>query len=216
MITAIVRIEPSEFANYHYGIKPGQTITEIIRSINTVPSWVWDYGKVAVGGVPVLRAYWDKVKVKSGTYVNISVYPKGGSGGGAKDIISTIATIALIAGATAISGGALAPFLGAGFVAGSLGASAAALGLTVVGSLALQALAPPPVATNLDGGIARDDRVIAGIQGNPLARFDYLERVMGTMRASPATSCFLSTSLPMTRWWPTLLLGLQGSTRLKS
>jgi hypothetical protein len=48
MITAIVRIEPSEIANYHYGIKPGQTVTEIIRSLNTAPSWVWDYGKVAV------------------------------------------------------------------------------------------------------------------------------------------------------------------------
>jgi hypothetical protein len=215
MITAIVRIEPSEFANYHYGIKPGQTITEIIRSINTVPSWVWDYGKVAVGGVPVLRAYWDKVKVKSSTYVNISVYPKGGSGGGAKDIISTIATIALIAGATAISGGALAPFLGGGFVAGSLGASAAALGLTVVGSLALQALAPPPVATNLDSGIARDDRVIAGIQGNPLARFDYLERVMGTMRASPRHLMLPFNELTNDEVVANALVGLAGKHQIE-
>jgi len=215
MTTVIMRMEPSPKAEYFYFQPPGLTIEDLIKSLKRVPYAVWTHGVASVGGCKIPRKWWNRIKVKSDTYLSLSIYPKGGSGDSAKDVIGVVATIAIIATASLISGGVLAPFLGATFAAGSFGATALALGVTVAGSLALSALTPPPIAPNIDNSRASDDRIIAGVQGNPLSRFDYLERVMGTMRASPRHVMLPYTELSHDEVFANAMIGLAGKHQIE-
>jgi hypothetical protein len=183
----VLCLQKTPFDNFEWfhGLRDGMTITEVLRHVRA-PRQVWTHGRATVGGVPVPRGWWGRVRVKPAAQLSVTVVPKGGGGGGGgKDIITTIGTLALIAGAAFVSAGALAPVFGAAFAAGTFGAQAAALGFTVVGQLALNALAPPPVAPNVDNNASFAAREIAGVTGNPLGRREYLPRVLGTMRASP-------------------------------
>lgn len=179
---------PFDEAHWMHGLPGNMSVAALLRHVNA-PLQVWTHGRVDVGGVPVPPDWWDRVKVKADSWVTVRVVPKGGGGGGgSKDLIATIGTIALIAGAAFISAGALAPLgvgLGFSLAAGSFGAQALALGFSVVGQLALSALTAPPVAPNVDAGASLAAREIAGVTGNPLGRREYLPSVLGTMRASP-------------------------------
>ncbi len=174
----------------------GGTIHDLLSRVAGLPMEVWLIGRAYVGGInEVPRDWWKRVRPHGGTTVAIGVTPKGGGGGGesggGKDLVTTIGTLALLAGSALISGGLLGPaglgLFGAAFAGGSFGAQAAALGLTVVGSLALNALAPPPLEPNLSpvGGAAKQTRDIAGVTGNVAQPFEYLPTVLGAMRVSP-------------------------------
>ena len=132
----------------------GQSLAEIVASLPQLPERFWRDGVVMVGDEPVPRAMWARVrpKPKQDGSVDVSLWlaPMGGGGGG---ILKLIASIALLAGALLISGGALAPFAFGGlFAAGSISATIAAAAFTVVGTLALNALSPPPSTAAIDPG----------------------------------------------------------------
>ncbi len=194
MTTLVLRDSPFAPADkWYYMLEPDQTVLQLLQSIRGLPvqvvNSIFSHGCAAVGGVPIPRAWWGRVRVKADSQLFVAIEPKGGGDkAGGKDIITTVGTLALIAGAALISGGALAPLgatLGFSLLAGSFGAQALALGFTVLGSLALNALAPPPIAPNVGDGNAQAQKDIAGVTGNPLGRREYLPRVLGTMRASP-------------------------------
>lgn len=209
MSTLILRVEPSHNARYFHLLPDGKTIEELISMVRDIPDNVWSNGRAAIGGTEVPRSWWSRVRIKSGTALSLTIYPKGG-GGDTKEIISIVALIAVIAAASFVSAGALAPFLGAGFAAGTFGAQAAALGLTVVGQLAISALAPPPIASN-DGTASFQAREIAGVTGNPLSRRDYVPRVLGKMRVSPPHVMFPWTELIDGEVVANAMVGLAGS-----
>ncbi len=114
---------------------------------------------------PVLRAHavarvdgreiparaWDRFTPLAGSLVEIAVRP----GQRGKNPLATILQIALLAGALAISGGALGGLLGTSslFAAGSISAGLAAAAFTVAGSYLINAIAPPPdLGLNRAGG----------------------------------------------------------------
>jgi hypothetical protein len=164
---------------------PGNATLADIVALAEVPQWILETGEVSINGHVIPRRHWRLVRPKDGMVVTI--YPPtlhGGQQGSTKQVITIVATIAIIAGAALISGGTLAPFLGAGFAAGTFGAAAAGAAFGIAGQLALRALAPPPVASNGKNRNFRPEAV-AGITGNAIAPFEYLPKVMGTVTASP-------------------------------
>lgn len=213
MSTVCLYSSPFDVAEWSHALQDGLSITGLLKQVGA-PWQVWTHGQASVGGVPVPRDWWDRVKVKAGAVLTVRVVPKGsGGGGGSKDIITTVGTLALIAGAAFISAGALAPLgatLGFSLAAGSFGAQAVALGFSVVGQLALSALAPPPVAPNVNEGANLAAREIAGVTGNPLGRREYLPRVLGTMRASPPHVMWPYTELVDGEVVANALFGLAG------
>jgi hypothetical protein len=91
------------------------TLADIV-ALAEVPQWIVETGEVAINGHIVHRRHWRLVRPKDG--MTVTIYPPtlhGGGGGQTKQIITIVSTIALIAGAAFISGGALLPLLGAGF-----------------------------------------------------------------------------------------------------
>jgi len=96
--------------------------------------------EVTVGGISVPRAYWDKVKPRVGVPVEITLYPQGGNAGKAIRIVAMVAVAYLSYG---VASGAL----GASFFGSYAGVAGAAIG--IVGSMAINALIPPPTPKGL-------------------------------------------------------------------
>lgn len=177
--------------------EPGLTLQEIVERCHP-PEWFPAVGHVAIrtaaGVAEVMPENWCRVRPKPGVAVAVVALPRGGGGGrnGGKNVLVTVAAIAVLAAATAISGGLLGPaglgLFGAAFAAGGLGATLLGAGVGIVGSLAINALAPPPVAPNVAAAEAGADTAaqrIAGVNGNVLSRGAQVPCVVGTMVASP-------------------------------
>ena len=142
-ITVTARHDWFEPARRHE-ITTGATLAEIVRQCD-VPHWLEEAGEVAINGEIIPPENWHKVRPKQGTKdhpIIVSIYPpvlQGGNQGSTKQIITIVASIALIAGAAVISGGALAPFLGA-WAGTALGGAALGSPFGVSGTLKLPAM----------------------------------------------------------------------------
>jgi hypothetical protein len=196
-----ILLRPSPFrleTRQHVAIE-GQTIERILKDFPDLPLEVWTHGVVLihdeVTGLEweILREHWGRVKPRSGgryvLRVGVRMGDSGDKGGGGKNPFATIAAIALLVVATAITGGAAAGLFGTTlFAAGSTSAALLAAGVSIVGALAINALAPPPT---FDNGQAQEDQQksatlgSASIQGNVLAPFDPIPFVIGRHRCSP-------------------------------
>lgn len=178
---------------------PGATIAELVERCQP-PEWFDLVGHVAIktptGIAPVARDKWERVRPKAGTLVAIYCLPMGGGRkAGGKDPLTTVATIAVLAAATAVSGGLLGPaaagtigtgLLGGAFAAGGIGAALAGAAVGIAGSLAISALAPPPIAANLkDANRDTPSLTSAGVTGNAIARGAQVPTIAGTIVASP-------------------------------
>ena len=154
------RFDPFEAITTSYQVEQGRTITEIVSAAPNVPDWFWISGTVRINGHVIPRELWTRVRPKCSVIqrpivVTIHGAVLSGGGGSTKNIVTTVAAIALIAGATLVSGGVLGPaaaggigtgLLGPAFAAGGIGANLAAAGLGIAATLLLSTLAPPPVA----------------------------------------------------------------------
>lgn len=96
-----------------HSIEPGATLLEIVKQCN-VPHWLEEAGEVSINGHPIPRENWHSVRPKTGTRdrpVTITIYPPalhGGGGGQTKQVITIVATLAIIAGTAFIGAGGLA------------------------------------------------------------------------------------------------------------
>jgi hypothetical protein len=171
-----------------------------VAEVMAVPSWFAEYGEIVVADgrpnpEPIPREWWPRVRPRSDRPVMVTLRMRvgfGGSGqGGQKNTATIIATVALIAAATAISYGALGPtglaLLGPSFAAGGTGANLTALAVTVAGSLAIHALALPAVRPP-----RREETTERGanIEANVIDPDGVAERVCGTRKIFPKMACF--------------------------
>ncbi|MDD5049442.1 MAG: host specificity factor TipJ family phage tail protein, partial [Methanoregulaceae archaeon] len=116
----------------------GLTIRQIVEQADA-SAWTDTY-IVEVDGVPVPRSQWSLIPDEKS---HVLIYaPLHGGGGGGKNPLRTVLTIAVIVAATYVSGGALAPYFGASFAAGTMGASLAAAATLTAGMLLVNAVAP--------------------------------------------------------------------------
>lgn len=192
-IPLILRPSPFSTGIVEYTAMPGETIEAILRAIPGLRPEVWTHGVVRVGDWEIPRDRWHLVRPKAGSrqmiHVGIRLGDGGGGGGGGKNPFVIIAAIALVVVATAITGGALGPAGFASisstlFAAGSTSAALAAAGVSVVGSLALNALAPVPAVESSDRGETAE-LGSASSRGNALGMFSPIPFVAGTHRVAP-------------------------------
>lgn len=150
----------------------------------------------------VPRAMWRHVRpkpccIRAGKVMDVVVIFRlplgdGGSGGarggGArKNPVATVASVAVLLAATALTAGAAAPLLGAGFGASTIGASLLGAGVGLGGSLAVASLLPPPSLRANQSVISADSgtNAAASLSANTLSKGGAVPRVIGTMRIYP-------------------------------
>lgn len=165
----------------------GLSCAEIIAQVPNIDTQRFlRMGTFCINGEVVPRDMWAYVRPKAREDLCVTLHMpiRGGGGGGGKDTLRIVAAIALVAVATAVSGGALAGVLGPAFAAGSLGAQIAAGIVTVAGALLLGAFVKPPSATQPKTSNEVEGQA-ASLQGNVLKRGESVPRVVGTMRVFP-------------------------------
>ncbi len=195
----MVAARPSPFKIERRGhtARHGQTIAQILADLvgeGSIGPEVFEFGVVTIGGHEIPRDVWHRVRPRPGRYmVEVALRPRGGGarGGGGKNIFGTIAAIALLVAATAISGGLLGPggalsISSTLFAAGSTSAALAAAGVSIVGALALNALAPTAAAETA----AEDEGTAAALgsadfSGNEVGQFEPIPFVIGRHRVAP-------------------------------
>lgn len=159
-------------------VQAGQTLLQMLGDNATHAC------AVTVGGYPVPRELWAKVKPKAGTYINVAVFPQGGNGG---KWLRTILLVVVAVVAIWVTGGGAAGLLGSAFAAGTTGAALLGATIGIIGSLAINALIPPPMPKGLNGGAQDPFQQLQSITGtsNQAAPYGVIPCVVGQMRFFP-------------------------------
>lgn len=170
-------------------IASGCTVAELIERM-PVANDFWDRGTVAIGGHIVPSSLWHVVRPKPETIVTMHMPAAGGGGDDSgKAIFAFVASLALTVAAGWIVGGGLATKTG-WFAAGSISASVLAGTVSLVGSLLLSALVPPPVERrDAESASGRRDPGNAGAEGNVLDPNGSVVRVVGQRKVFPPLAC---------------------------
>lgn len=165
------------------------TILEIVNGIDGLPRGFAEVCQVRINGELIPRERWAFVrpKLRQDMPVGVTLHmPLQGGGGQGKNILATVATIAVLLIASAVSAGALGL---AGFsllAAGTIGAQVAGAAIGLIGALAIAALTPPPKLSTDPGGATTDaEGKPASLTGNVLAPGAPVPRVLGTRRVFP-------------------------------
>lgn len=143
--TLTVSSSPLPFSQYRTTQQAvaGHTLAEIVEQHCILRSNAI-CAVVQINGHRIPRHLWRVVKPKPGTIVAINVVPQGGGGGGKKNPLATVLSLAVVIAA---------PYAVAAIGSAALGTSAASLtlagrlavaGIGIVGSLLVNAIAPPP------------------------------------------------------------------------
>lgn len=183
--------EPFRVRNIKEKIPQGWTIAEIV--LFAIPRVSVRYAHVFVNGDYIPQGMWLAVRPKAGTVVTVRVVP--GKGGG-KNPIATVLSLALIVAAPAL-GASLATATGlatatsAGLISwtvgGISGLSIATGIVSVVGRLAINALAPPSKQKGNSGVASITEKPTQFISGgkNQVLRFNAIPRPLGKHRMMP-------------------------------
>lgn len=149
--------------------RAGQTLAQMLG-----PN-VSNTAQVTVGGYPVPRELWAHVKPKPLSLVHVVLYPQGGNGGKWARAILLI-VVAIVA------------WYASPYLAAAYGGSAAvwAAGITIVGSMLVNALISPPTFKGLNGG-GDPFNQLASITGtsNQATPYGVIPCVVGQMRFFP-------------------------------
>jgi hypothetical protein len=174
----------------------GLTLAELKTQMTCLPHDFDSRGVICINGRPVYRQAWGVIRPKAehnGIPVEITFHAPpmgGGKEGGGKNILAIVAGIALTALTGFVAGGGLATKLGLSaklFGAGTIGATLAAAGVSLVGSLLLSALVPPPVIPT--GPKAVNNPGAASADGNILEPNGPIPRVLGQRKVFPPLAC---------------------------
>ena len=174
MLDVYAASHPFKMERAHVAVAEGMSLQEIIDVCQPDP-YLATHANVLINGHTVPREFWQYVRPKAGTNVSIRVLPAGG--GGNKNIVRAIALIAV----AVVAGWAA----GAMFGAGTTSAIVATGVFTVIGTMAVNALIPPPELDDLDSAGAT--RRVPSIQyaRNRLDPWGTIPQPLGYMRYVP-------------------------------
>ena len=153
-------------------IAEGSSIKDILEASN-IPAEVLPFVVVQVNGEEV-KDY--SLMPKIGDHILLAVMPQGG-GGGNKSILRLVAVIAVAWAAPQLA----AYMLGPGASAAAL--SAATVGITMVGALAVNALIPPP--SPMEGPGQTESTYNVTGQSNAMGNYAPVKRVYGKHKVFP-------------------------------
>lgn len=136
---------PFMVATADYTMAAGMSVAEMIAAVQPDPVLAAN-GHVFVGDVYIPREFWPSVRPKAGACVSIRIVPMGGGGG--KNPLRTILSIAVLAAGNVFGAALGSAMLGgaSSLAIGSATISAATLGklaIGAVGNLLVNAIAPP-------------------------------------------------------------------------
>lgn len=174
-LTVVAQPSPLVPERVYCHAKAGQTIAQILGGA------VSHSCEVTVGGYPVPRELWGKVRPKAGQTIHATIYPQGGGNGG--KWLRVVALVALVVVAN-VYGAAL------GGALGLTGTTAAAVGgglIMAVGTLAINALIPPPTPKGLGGADGDPFQQLNSLTGtsNQANPYGVIPCVVGTKRFFP-------------------------------
>lgn len=172
----------------------GLSLDELRCQMTCLPHDFTARGVICINGHPVQRSAWARIYPKphfNGVPVEITFHavPLGGGKEGGKSIIALVAGIALTALTGFIAGGGLAAKLGFSarlFGAGSIGATLAAAGVSLAGSLLISSLVPPPT---IQTGKSINNPGPSSAEGNVLEPNGPIPRVIGQRKVFPPLAC---------------------------
>ena len=172
----------------------GKTVAEMVASLG-FPADYDGYIHVWINDLPLEREMWEHLIPSAGQMVYVRVIPRGGGGrDGGKDVLRTIASIAIAVIAVA-TGQYWAAEMGftyttaAGTTAltmtGQVVAASIAAGVTILGNMALNAIIPPPKLELDNGsGLGSQKNQLTG-SSNRFAPYAPIPRVFGKRRLYP-------------------------------
>ena len=174
----------------------GLTLAELRGRMDCLPHDFDSRGVICINGRRVYRSAWGRIRPKA-THDSVPVeitfhaMPRGGGSreGGGKNVLAIVAGIALTALTGFVAGGGLASKFGLSgklFGAGTTGATLAAAGVSLVGSLLLSALVPPPA---IPTGKTEANPGAASAEGNILEPNGPIPRVLGSRKVFPPLAC---------------------------
>lgn len=169
----------------------GGTLAEMLEIAQPDPR-LRRHAHIFIADHKIAPCYWRSVRPKHGQTVTIRVVPTGGGGGG-KNPLRTVLTIAVIAAAIWVGqlevlqfGAFNLPGVTSTLYAGQI---LGAVAVTMIGNLAVNAIAPPPKASNTDlarGSLSGTSATLS-ITGssNQADPYGPVPRVYGRMRLYP-------------------------------
>jgi hypothetical protein len=169
-LTLVARPNAFEADALFCEVPAGQTLAQMLGDGTSYAC------EVTVGGYPVPRELWGKVRPKAGQTIHATIYPQGGNAGKWVKVIA----IAIISYYTMGGGSAAA--------AEALGVSTTTLGVMgMVAIMAVNALIPPPTPKGFGGGGGDPFQQLASITGtsNQANPYGVIPCVVGTKRFFP-------------------------------
>lgn len=180
-VTLQVAAHPFAVERATHRFPAGGSVADLLALAQPDP-FLRRYAHVFLDGHGIAPADWARVYPKAGTQLSVRMVPQGG--GGCKNPLRTVLSIAVMAASPVIAG-SLAGALGA--TGSFLGVSTARLlsaGVSLVGRLAMNAIAPPPKPRFAQG---RQDAPVYFLQGaqNRVNAFGRVPKVLGRHRFVP-------------------------------
>ncbi|TAL39628.1 MAG: hypothetical protein EPN97_02065 [Alphaproteobacteria bacterium] len=175
-ITATCVPHPFSAAQIRRDFPPGLSVAQIVAEVQPDPHLA-RCAHVTLSGDDILQKDWGRVYPKPGAQLTIRMVPMGGGGG--KNPLRTVLSLALTAVSPMIAGG-IAGFFGA---AGTLFGRIISTGVSIVSRLALNALAPPS-RPRFSAQKESPTLFIQGAQNNAYP-FGRIPKVLGRHRLVP-------------------------------
>jgi hypothetical protein len=176
--TVVAKPHPLRSESVYAEVKAGQTLLQMLGEGASHAL------EVRVGGEAVPREWWGRLKPKAGQYIHVQMYPQGGNAG---KWVRTILLVVVAIVAIWVTGGGAAGLLGSAFASGTTGAALLGAAIGIVGSLAINALIPPPTPKGLNGASSDPFKQLNSITGtsNQANPYGVIPCVVGTMRFFP-------------------------------
>jgi predicted phage tail protein len=178
-----VQRHPFESRTQPVEMPAGTNLLAMVRAAG-LPEKFHQFVRVFVNDGEVPRAAWGRVRPRVGATVYIRVVPQGGGGEGQrKNILATVLMLVVVVAAayfaptlaTSLTG------LSAGAPGFAMAKSLVSAGLTMIGSLAISALIPPPTP---DQGIPSQLQLLSGVR-NQFRPYADVARIFGKRRVYP-------------------------------
>lgn len=177
-VPVIAAAHPFRTDHARLSVPEGRTLAEILAEVQPRPE-LSQGAHVFIGDQLVPRHNWHRVRPHAGVTVTIRAVPMGGGGG--KNPLRTVLTIAVIAASMWVAGGA-----GGLLTSGSMAATGAAAATSVAGMYLVNQIAPPPAPELSRASGAQDSQTYSLTGGrNILNPYGPVPVVLGRHRITP-------------------------------